>query len=98
AFSLPFDMPELPDLDDGRSGFVFSIPVSWEGALERISLLGDDESVTLSQETDLPLTILRDPATGEVQAILRRPVTEALEIAGDGSLEVVASRGVPAER
>ncbi len=98
AFSLPFDMPELPDLDDGRSGFVFSIPVSWEGALERISLLGDDESVVLDQDTDLPLAILRDPETGQVQAILRRPVTEALEIAGDGSLEVVASRGLPAER
>lgn len=98
AFSLPFDMPELPDLDDGRSGFVFAIPVGWEGALERISLLGGDESFILDQDTDLPLAILRDPASGEVQAILRRPVAEALEIAGDGSLEVVASRGLPAER
>ncbi|MCY4119407.1 MAG: hypothetical protein OXG72_00595, partial [Acidobacteria bacterium] len=98
AFSLPFDMPELPDLDDGRSGFVFSIPVSWEGALEGISLLGDDETVILSQDTDLPLTILRDSATGEVQAILRRPVAEALDLVGDRSLEVVASRGLPAER
>ena len=98
AFSLQFDMPELPDLDDGRSAFVFSIPVSWEGALERISLLGDEESVVLNQDTDQPLSILRDPATGQVQAILRRPVTEALEIAGDGSLEVVATRGLPAER
>ena len=98
AFSLRFDMPETPDVDDERSGFVFAIPVTWDGALERVSLQGGDESFILDEDTDLPITILRDPVTGPVRAILRRPVTQAMEVVGDRSLEVLSSRGVPEER
>ena len=98
AFSLRFDMPETADVDDERSGFVFAIPVTWAGALERVSLRGGDESFILDEDTDLPITILRDPVTGQVRAILRRPVAQAMEVVGDRSLEVLSSRGVPEER
>lgn len=42
VFSLRFDMPETPDADDGSSGFVFAVPVTWQGELETITLAGGD--------------------------------------------------------
>ena len=95
AFSYRFDMPETLDVDDGRSGFVFAIPVTWEGAISRIRLSGGEESFVLDGNTDLPMTILRDPFTGQVRAILRRPVTSAMGAVGEPDLEVLFSRGIP---
>ena len=82
AFSYRFDMPETLDVDDGRTGFVFAIPVTWEGAISRIRLSGGEESFVLDGDTDLPMTILRDPVTGQVRAILRRPLTQAMDAVG----------------
>ena len=95
AFSYRFDMPETLDVDDGRTGFVFAIPVTWEGAISRIRLSGGEESFVLDGNTDLPMTILRDPFTGQVRAILRRPVTSAMGAVGEPDLEVLFSRGIP---
>ena len=97
AFSFTFDMPETWDVDDERSGFVFAIPVTWPGALERVSLTGGNESAILDGSTDSPMTILRDPVTGEVRAILRRPAAQAIEIVGEPGLEVLFSPGIPDE-
>jgi len=98
AFSFTFDMPEIPDLDDGRSGFVFTVPVSWTGTLASISLVGGGGSATLDQTTDSPMTILRDPATGQVRAFLRGPRAAAMVMdGGEPGMEMVFSRGIPDE-
>ncbi len=97
AFSLTFDMPEILDLDDGRSGFVFTVPVTWTGALASISLVGGGGSATLDQTTDSPMTILRDPVTGQVRAFLRGPQTAAMAVDGAPGLEAIFSRGIPEE-
>ncbi len=99
AFSLTFDMPEIPDVDDGRSGFVFTVPITWTGILADISLVGGGGSATLDQTTDSPMTILRDPVTGQVRAFLRGPRAAATgtgAVAGPG-LEELFSRGIPDE-
>ena len=96
AFSLTFDMPEILDLDDGRTGFVFTIPVSWTGDLASISLVGGGGSATLDQTTDSPMTILRDPVTGQVRAFLRGPQAAAMAVdGGQPGLEMLFSRGIP---
>ncbi len=95
AFSYRFDMPVTLDVDDGRSGFVFAIPVNWEGAISRIRLSGAEESFVLDGDTKLPMTILRDPVTGQVRAILRRPMAQAMGAVGEPSFEVLFSRGIP---
>ena len=53
----------------------------------------------LDSDTDIPMTILLDPSTGEVRGILRdvsQPDAAALAPpAGPDSLEVLFSRGIP---
>lgn len=97
AFSLTFDMPGIPDLDDGRSGFVFTLPVSWTGDLASISLVGGDGSATLDRTTDSPMTILRDPVTGQVRAFLRGPRAAAMMVDDSPGLDAMFSRGIPDE-
>ena len=95
VFSLRFDMPETMDVDDGSSGFVFAVPVTWEGELETIVLAGGDGSVVLNEDTNLPMTILRDPVTGQVRAVLRSPAAQAMASVGEPGLETLFSRGIP---
>ncbi len=97
AFSLTFDMPEILDLDDGRSGFVFAVPVTWTGTLASISLVGGGGSATQDQTTDSPMTILRDPVTGQVRAFLRGPQAAAMATGDAPGLEAIFSRGIPEE-
>ena len=103
-FSLSFEMPEVAD-GGGRSSFAFVLPVQpeWADQLASITLSGPGGSVTLDQETDRPVTILRNPATGRIRGILR-DVTLAALIRGntasalslDPGLERLTSRGIPA--
>lgn len=95
AFSFTFDMPYIPEIEGGRSGFVFAIPVTWSGDLASVTLTDGRESAVLDRETDSPLTILRDPVTGEVRAILREDRAGAFSAAGDPGLQAVFSRGIP---
>ena len=97
AFSFTFDMPYIPDVDDERSSFVFSIPVTWTGTLASVSLAGRSESVTLDQSTNSPMTILRDPVTGQVRAILRQPRVAAMGAVDEPGLVTLFSRGIPEE-
>ena len=97
AFALTFDMPEILDVEDGRSAFVFTIPVTWTGALASISLVGGGGSATLDRTTDSPMTILRDPATGQVRAFLRGPQAAAMAVDGEPGIEMLFSRGLPDE-
>jgi len=95
AFSFNFDMPKCQDAEDERCGFVFAIPVTWEGELATITLAGPDGSVVLNEDSHQPMTILRDAATGEIRAILRRPPEQAADAAGAQAREVLFSRGIP---
>ena len=95
AFSFTFDMPYIPDVEDERSSFVFAVPVTWTDPLTSISLAGGDESVALDRTTNSPMTILRDPVTGQVRAMLRQPETAAMGAVGEPGLEVLFSRGIP---
>ena len=98
AFSFSFDMPYIPDVEDGRSSFVFAVPVTWTDALTSISLVGGDASVALDEASYSPLTIVRDPATGQVRAMLRESETAAMDAFGASEaqrLEVLFSPGIP---
>ena len=97
-FSLSFAMPVVAD-GDGSSSFAFVLPVrsGWAGALATITLSGPGGSVTLDADSDLSVTILRNPRTGQVRGILRDlpgPGAAAAFGAAPG-LEVLFSRGIP---
>ena len=100
-FSLSFAIPEVAH-GDGSSSFAFVLPVesSWAGNLASITLSGPGGSVTLDSDTDLPMSILLDPSTGQVRAILRDlPQADAAKAlapqAGPDSFDVLFSRGIP---
>ena len=101
-FYLSFTMPEVAD-GDGSSSFAFVLPVQsgWEGNLASITLSGPGGSVTLDGGSDRPMTILRNPRTGQVRGILRDlpPATQAARDAAgraaEPGLEVLISRGIP---
>ena len=95
AFSIPFDMPAMMDAEGERGGFVFAVPVTWEGDLESITLAGLGKSFTLDADTDQPMTVLRDPVTGQVRAILRTSVEQATATLGEPGLQAMFSRGIP---
>ena len=100
AFSFSFDMPYIPDVEDERSSFVFAVPVTWTDPLTGISLAGGDESVALDRTSNSPMTILRDPVTGQIRAMLREPETAAMGAFGPAEaqrFEVLFSRGIPEE-
>ena len=102
-FSLSFRMPKLAD-GDGRSSFAFILPVQpeWVDQLASITLSGPGGSVLLDRDTNHPVTILRNPQTGQIRAILRDAATapenvdatvSALSL--DPGLEELTSRGIP---
>jgi len=95
AFTIPFNMPANQDAGDEGTGFVFTIPVTWQGDLEEITVAGQGQRAVLDESTNQPLTILRNPVTGQIRAILNRPPTQTLGIADDSGFEVLFSRGVP---
>ncbi len=93
-FSLSF----TPGEDKyGNKYFFFAVPIEadWEDSLERITLTGPEGEVTVDRNDPRSLTIVTDPATGRIRAILR-DWNQALPSAlGDMSgLEVVTTRGI----
>ena len=99
-FSLGFAMPETTD-GDGRSSFVFALPVEpgWAGNVASITLSGPGGSAALDSDTDLSMAILLDPGTGQVRGILRdlpqADAGAAFAQVGPDSLDVLFSRGIP---
>ncbi len=102
-FSLSFEMPQVAD-GDGRSSFAFVLPVQpdWADQLASITLSGPGGSVTLDQDTDRPVTILRNPRTGQIRGILRdRPDASRVRddavsaLSQEPGMEVLTSRGIP---
>ena len=96
-FAFDFGMTEIAD-GEGRAGFAFVLPVepAWEAGLDAITLSGPGGAATLDGDSDMPMTILRSPRTGQVRGFLRGP--QAQPDGGDGALreaEVLFSRGIP---
>ena len=102
-FSISFAMPEMPD-GDGRSAFAFVLPArsGWEQSLASITLSGPGGTVTLDDDSDRAMAILRDSRTGRVRGILRG-LPEPARTAADAeagritapALETLFSRGIP---
>ena len=93
-FSLSF----TPGEDQyGNKYFFFTVPIEgdWEESLEWITLTGPEGEVTVDGNDPRSLTIVTDPATGRIRAILR-DWNQALPAAlGDtAGLEVVTTRGI----
>ncbi len=93
-FSLSF----TPGEDKyGNKYFFFAVPIEsdWENSLERITLTGPEGEATVDGNDPRSLTIVTDPATGRIRAILRdwnRALPAAL---GDTrGLEVRTTRGI----
>ena len=102
-FSLQFQMPEVAD-GDGSSSFAFVLPVqgSWADRLAGVTLSGPGGSFTLDQDTHRPVTILRNPRTGQIRGVLRgaEAAPENLDatlsaLSLDSGLERLTSRGIP---
>ena len=101
-FVLRFEMPVMAD-GDGSSSFVFAVPVQegWPDRLAAITLDGPGGSFTVDRDTDRPMAILRDPATGQIRQITRdlpsgRAGREAAEaLAAETGFELFFSRGLP---
>ena len=107
-FSLSFAMAEYTDAEDDRAGFSFALPVTWTEELASITLQGPEGSASLDRDTDDPVTILRDPATGQIRGIFDGPPPAALApgpaaaplapgpaAAPGQGFEVLFSRGIP---
>ena len=75
-FHLAFAMHNVAH-PDGGSVFAFIIPTKpeWAGQLAIITLSGPAGSTTIDDDTDSPIAIHRDPASGQVRAILRQPAS-----------------------
>ena len=93
-FSLSF----TPGEDKyGNKYFFFATPIDadWEDSLERITLTGPEGEVTVDRNDPRSLTIVTDPATGRIRAMLRdwnQPLPAAL--GNTAGLEVVTTRGI----
>ena len=99
-FSLSFAMAGFTDTDDERAGFSFAVPVTWTEELARITLQGPGGSTSLDRGTDLPMTILRDPATRQIRGILDGPPAQAAPAPDAAAtvrreFRVLFSRGIP---
>ena len=100
-FSLSFAMPVAVSEEAEVSSFVFALPAEprWADALASVTLSGPAGTVTLDGDSNIPMTILRDPVTGRVRGFLRDVGDPAAEEAGAlGSavgLDLLFSRGIP---
>ena len=102
-FSLSFAMPVLADAE-GASSFVFAVPAeaAWEGQLASVTLSGPAGEVVLDGETNRPMAILRDPASGQVRGFFSElsqdvgtAAAAAAAIDAEPRLRVLFSRGIP---
>ena len=81
----------------GNKYFLFTIPIEehWEDSLERITLTGPEGAVSVDDGDPRSLTVVTDPATGLIRAILRDWTGALPGALGDtDGLEVVTTRGL----
>ncbi|MCY4648229.1 MAG: M66 family metalloprotease [Gammaproteobacteria bacterium] len=93
-FSLDFTPTE-----DGHGGrhFFFTVPIDpgWENALERITLTGPEGVAYLDQDDERRITVVTEPGTGRLRAILRDCEGALPDMLRDAAgLEVSMTRGL----
>ena len=81
----------------GDKYFLFTIPIEpeWGDSLERITLTGPDGLVSVDREDQRPMTVVEEPGTGRIRALLRDwegALPETLR--GDPDLVAVTTRGL----
>ena len=99
AFSLAFAIEE----GDHGGGFLFMIPLDekWRGALERIVLSGPGGTATLDRDTRTPMTLVLDPDTRHLRAVLRGEAADmgegasAMDSESDARTRILVSYGLP---
>ena len=94
-FSLQFDMTAIAHQEGQEAGFTFGVPVTWDGGLSSVTLTGPGGSAVMDRDTDRPLTILRDPLTGRIRAILESDAADAEGLGHLKDYEAIFSRGLP---
>ncbi len=98
-FAVSFAMSEFTDTEDDHAGFTFGLPVTWSGELASMTLQGPGGSASLDRDSQDPLTILREAATGRIRGIVDDPATMAVRsasaTAGGQEFEALFSRGIP---
>ncbi len=94
VFSLDFTPTE--DKYGGKH-FFFTVPIEadWEDALERVTLTGPEGEAYVDQTDERRITVVTDPGTGRVRAILRdwEGALPAL-MREEADLEVSVTRGL----
>ncbi|MXX71018.1 MAG: hypothetical protein F4Y73_04025 [Gemmatimonadetes bacterium] len=93
-FSLAFE----PGVDKfGDKYFLFMVPIEsgWMDSLNRITLTGPEGTVSVSADADRPITLVTDPATESVRAILRGWEGDLPDtLRRTGAIGVSISRGI----
>ena len=90
------DLSFTPGRDKfGNSYFFFTVPVGadWEGTLDRLTLTGPEGLAVVAADDERALTIVTDPSTGRIRALLHdwdAPLPAALE----AGLDAVTVRGL----
>ena len=81
----------------GNKYFFFTIPIEddWENSLERITLTGPEGEVTVDNSDPRSLTVVTDPSTRQIRAILRDWEGPLPAVLGDtGGLVAETTRGI----
>lgn len=101
AFSLEFAIEAIHHGHGG--GFLFMIPFDegWRGVLERIVLSGPAGTATLDGDTRTPMTLVLDPDTRHLRAVLRGEGAgmgvgaSAMDSESDARTRIQVSYGLP---
>ena len=81
--------------EHGGGGFVFLVPyrAEWAETLDRMVLTGPEGTDTVTRDSYSPMAVVTNPATGNIQAIIRDWDGGALP--GEGVSTVQITRGIP---
>ena len=93
-FSLDFTPTED---EHGGKHFFFTVPIEadWEDALERVTLTGPEGEAYVDQTDERRITVVTEPGTGRLRAILRDWEGALPDILrGEADLEVSVTRGL----
>lgn len=91
-FSLSFTPNALAY---GGGGFVFLVPFEpeWAETLDRMVLTGPEGTATVTRTGAPPMAVVTNPATGNIQAIIRD--WDGGPLPGEGVSRVTITRGIP---
>ena len=100
-FSENFSMDVMEDSNVRTFAFVVPMNPSWEDRLTGVVLSGPEGVVSIGQESDRAMAMLRDRFSGQVRGFLRDLTGDAggmsaRRVLPEPGLDVVISRGVPA--